>query len=131
MSEHAPINVALVDDDPSLCRAVKRLLSAAGIGCATFSSAEAFLAREDHAEPDCLLLDVQLGGMSGFDLHRKLTAMGRLLPIIYVTAHDESEARQQAEQAGCFAFLRKTDPAEAILSAIRRATAEIPQMQSQ
>jgi FixJ family two-component response regulator len=131
MSEHVPINVAVVDDDPSLCRAVKRLLSAAGIDCATFLSAEAFLASEDLEAPDCLLLDVQLGGMSGFDLHRKLTAAGRPLPIIYVTAHDEPEARQQAEQAGCFAFLRKTDPAEAILAAIRRATAEIPQMQSQ
>src|SRR5882762_2116707 len=128
MNNHEPIKVAVVDDDPSLCRAVTRLLSAAGIQCVAFLSAEEFLARGDHL--DCLLLDVQLGGMSGFDLHRRLAATGNLLPIIYVTAHDEPEARQQAEQAGCVAFLRKTDPAEAILAAIRRATADMPQMQS-
>src|SRR5262249_29472858 len=119
MSSHQSIKVAVVDDDASLCRAVKRLLSAAGIGCECFLSAEEFLESQTAVQPDCLLLDVQLGGMSGFELQRKLAEEGRELPIIFVTAHDEPEARQQALNAGCIAFLRKTDPAEVILTAIR------------
>jgi FixJ family two-component response regulator len=129
MSNHQPIKVAVVDDDVSLCRAVKRLLSAAGIDCACYLSAEEFLECGKAVEPDCLLLDVQLGGMSGVELQRKLAEEGRELPVIFVTAHDEPEPREQALNAGCVAFLRKTDPAETILNAIRSA-AESPQVQS-
>lgn len=127
MKNQQAIKVAVVDDDASLCRAVKRLLSAAGIECDCFLSAEEFLERGNGA--DCLLLDVQLGGMSGFELQRKLTEEGREIPIVFVTAHDEPEARQQALNGRCAAFLRKTDPAQTILDAIRSA-AELPQVHS-
>jgi FixJ family two-component response regulator len=129
MSNHRPIKVAVVDDDASLCRAVQRHLAASGIECECFLSAEQFLESRTEAEPDCVLLDVQLGGMSGFELQRKLADEGRDLPIIFVTAHDEPDAREQALSAGCVAFLRKTDPAETILEAIRSA-AGLPHVQS-
>jgi FixJ family two-component response regulator len=123
MTADRTINVALVDDDASLCKAVSRLLSGVGIKSIAYASAEAFLA--DHAQPalDCLLLDLQLGGMSGFDLQRHLVAAGSALPTIFLTACDEPEARAQAQRGGCVAYLRKTDPGQALIEAIRRAVA--------
>jgi FixJ family two-component response regulator len=116
-----PIQVAVVDDDASLCRAVSRLLSAAGIGCRTYDSGEAFLREQSQAEHNCLLLDIQLGGMSGFDLQRELALAGRNIPIIFITAYDEPETREEAQRLGCAAYLRKTDSGQAVIQAIRTA----------
>jgi FixJ family two-component response regulator len=66
------------------------------------------------------LLDVQLGGMSGIELGRRLVAEGRYAPFIYLTAHDDPEVRTGAEEAGCAAFFRKTDRGADVLDAIRR-----------
>lgn len=121
MSELHQTRVAVVDDDESLCRALSRLLRAEGMSAVTYHSAAAFLA--DTAKPrfDCLVLDIQLGGMSGIELHRQLNATGSTPPVIYVTAHDEPGAREEAQAAGCAAYFSKTDPGEAVLQAIRRA----------
>jgi len=116
----SPFQVAVVDDDPSLCRSLGRLLRAAGMRPVTYGSAEAFLA--DSAQPpfDCLVLDVQLGGMSGLELGHWLAAEGGAPPIIYVTAYDDAETRRRAERAGCSAYFRKTDGGDGLLEAIRR-----------
>src|SRR5437016_6578724 len=90
------VRVAIVDDDPSLCKALARLLSASGIAPAAYESAEAFLADEANQNFDCLILDIELGGMSGLDLQRSLSALGRELPIVFITAHDEPELAEQA-----------------------------------
>ena len=113
--------VAVIDDDESLCRSVGRLLRAAGIEAVMYDSAEAFL--EDTKKPqfDCLLLDIQLGGMSGIELNQELAASGSTTPVIFITAHDEPEVRVKALQTPCVAYLRKTEPAEAVLAAIRKA----------
>ena len=116
-------NVAIVDDDASLCKAMSRLLAAAGIESATYASAESFLDSRSGFEPDCLVLDIQLGGMSGFELRQHLAAMGGTPSIVFVTAHDEPEIRQQAERCGCVAYLQKTDSGEAVIEAVRRAVA--------
>ena len=115
----------VVDDDTSLCRAVARLLAAGGIESRCYPSAEAFL--DDHTDkaPDCLMLDLQLGGMSGFELHRDLIARGRCIPTIVITADDTPEARDQAQSAGCEAFFLKTDPGDAILGAVRRVLSAV------
>lgn len=115
------ISVAIVDDDPSLCRSLARLLKASGFEATTFLSAETFLER-DTRDFDCLVLDIQLGGMSGLDLGRQLATDGSKVPVIYLTALDELEFRQQAMEAGCHAYFRKSDSGSTILSSIRGIT---------
>ena len=120
MSKSEPIYVAVVDDDERLCRSLSRLLRAAGIQPITYASAEAFLADTKHPQFDCLVLDIQLGGMSGIELAHRVVAEGGHTPIIFITAHDDPEARAEAEAAGCVAYFRKTDSGAEVLEAIRR-----------
>jgi FixJ family two-component response regulator len=120
MSKSKPIYVAMVDDDENLCRSLARLLRAAGFQPITYASAEAFLADTKHPQFDCLVLDIQLGGMSGIELAQRIVAEGRHAPIIFITARDDPEARAEAEAAGCKAYFRKTDSGDEILEAIRR-----------
>ena len=121
MSTPGQTYVAIVDDDESACRALGRLLRAEGIQAVSYLSAEAFLADAKRPLFDCLVLDIELGGMSGIDLHRQLHASGSSTPVIYVTAHDEPETREAAQAAGCAAYFRKTAPGREVLQAIRRA----------
>jgi len=118
-----PIYVAVVDDDERLCQSYSRLLRAAGLQPITYLSAEAFLADKKQPQFDCLVFDVQLGGMSGIELSRQLTAAGGRTPCIFITAHDDPEARAAAEAAGCAAYFRKTDSGADVLEAIRRVAA--------
>ncbi len=115
------IHVAVVDDDESYARALGRLLHASGLEPWLYTSAEAFLQDTTHPPPDCLVLDIQLGGMSGLELRQHLTAMGRPTPVIFITAHDEVGVREEAERVGCSAYLRKPVAAEPLLAAIRKA----------
>ena len=80
MSSTKKITVAIVDDDTSLCHAMDRLLRAAGFQAVTYLSGEAFLEDPEHGRADCILLDIQLGGMSGFELQNLLTASGSTTP---------------------------------------------------
>jgi len=80
MSEANKISVAIVDDDASLCNAMERLLRAAGFQSSAYPSAEAFLADRRRERLDCILLDIQLGGMSGFELQSYLAASGSTVP---------------------------------------------------
>ena len=118
-----PLHVAVVDDDEYFCRSLDRLLRAAGMQAVTYPSGEAFLADSRHPRFDCLVLDIELGGMSGIELGRRLVAEGRYAPFIYLTAHDDPGARAAAEAAGCAAFFRKTAPGADVLSTIRRVAA--------
>jgi FixJ family two-component response regulator len=119
------INIAVVDDDDSFLRAIGRLLRAAGFEPVGYSSAEAFLADTSHASPDCAVLDIHLGGMSGLDLRRQLLAQGSTLPVIFVTAHDEPNIRDEAQRAGCAAYLRKPVPGKLLIEAITKAVKAI------
>jgi FixJ family two-component response regulator len=123
MSTTTPIYVAVVDDDEGLCRSLARLLRAAGMQPMTYASAEAFLADSKQPKFDCLVLDIQLGGMSGIQLGRQLVAEGGHAPFIFLTAHDDPAARADAAAAGCVAFFQKTDAGAEVLEAIRRAVA--------
>lgn len=111
----------MVDDDESFGRAIGRLLRAAGFEPVGYSSAEAFLADTARAQPDCLVLDIHLGGASGLELRRHLTALGRTTPVIFVTGHDEPKIRDEAQQVGCSAYLRKPVPRQSLLEAIGKA----------
>lgn len=118
-SFRADARVAVIDDD-SLCRSLARLLRASGIESVVYHSAGEFLDDASHPRFDCLLLDVQLGGMSGIELARRLAGRGSTVPVIFITAHDEPEVREQALGVGCAAYLRKSDPGEAVVDALRR-----------
>jgi FixJ family two-component response regulator len=115
--------VAVVDDDESVCRSFARLLRAAGMQAITYDSAESFLADRKHPQFSCLVLDIQLGGISGIELAQRLAAVGRPTPVVFITAHDDPEARSAAEALGCAAYFRKTDSGEEVLDAIRKAAA--------
>lgn len=121
MSGMSHISVAIIDDDESLCRSMGRLLKAASYQAISFSSAEEFLADPAHPRFDCILLDIQLEGMSGLELHERLISEGDGTPVVFITAHDAPEVRAQAESAGCAGYFRKSDPGADVLTAIRRA----------
>jgi len=115
----APL-VYVIDDDPSLLRALRRLLGAGGFRVCTFSSAEEFL-ESARSTPACLVLDVHLGGLSGLDLHERLLASGRRIPVVFITAHDDAVARERAHRAGAIDYLRKPFNDETLIAGIKRA----------
>ena len=121
MSNQGIIYVAVVDDDESVCRSFARLLRTAGFQSITYASAEAFL--EDTKRPrfDCLVLDVQLGGLSGLELSQRLAAVHDDTPVVFITAHDDPKVRTEAETSGCAGYFRKTDSGVLVLEAITRA----------
>ncbi len=121
MSSTRNIYIAVIDDDESLCRSMSRLLRAAHFQPITYPSAESFLEDTKRPKFDCLLLDIQLKGMSGLELSRRLSAVRDATPIIFITAHDDPEVRAQAEASGCAGYFRKSDSGSDILAAINRA----------
>jgi FixJ family two-component response regulator len=120
------LRVGIVDDDTSHCRALARLLRASGMETLTFASAEEFLERRNGSVIDCLVLDIQLGGMSGFELQSRLAATGLAPPVVFLTAHEDPETIARAARTGC-AYVKKTEPGPVLLEAIRRAVADHPQ----
>jgi len=127
MSSNPHTYVAVVDDDQSVRRSFARLLRAAGVMPVTYASAESFLADKKHPQFDCIVLDVQLGGMSGIELGTVLArSEGDHAPVIYITAHDDPETRAKAEATGCAAYFRKNDSGADVLEAIHRLTGMLP-----
>jgi FixJ family two-component response regulator len=112
--------VAVVDDDPSVLRALHRLIQLNGYTVESFASAQDFLDASIRCRPDCLVLDVHLNG-SGFELQARLTADGMKIPIIFITAHDDDATRRRIEESGAVAHLWKPVDGQALLQAIRRA----------
>ena len=118
--------VSIVDDDESLRRSVKNLLTSVGFQVETFASAEAFLQSAHRADTRCVVLDLRMPGMSGLDLLLHLAADGSPIPVVILTAHSDDEARRRMLQAGAVAFLGKPFHGEALVGAVRRALAEHP-----
>jgi aquaporin Z len=119
----ANLVVYVVEDDASVRRAVTRLLRAHGLQTVAFASAEAFLQAGSRASEACLLLDVQMPGMTGWELLTALQAAGRTLPVIIITAHTEEAPPERARQAGIVAYLRKPFDELALLEALQRVNA--------
>ena len=111
--------IGVVEDDPSFLRALRRLLSAAGFSVATFASAEEFLASESVGSTACLVLDVHLGGMNGFDLQQRLATAGVPIPTIFITARDDPMTGERARSG--VAYLRKPFREAALIGAIQQA----------
>ncbi|HXU89467.1 MAG TPA: response regulator [Methylomirabilota bacterium] len=116
--------VCVVDDDVSLLRALGRLLRAAGFTVETYSSAEEYLDTRHSARPACLVFDVRLGAMSGFELYERLRESGTAPPVVFITAHDDWATRERARRAGAVQYLRKPFEEAALIDALSRATAQ-------
>ena len=113
--------VAVVDDDASVRRALTRLLQSAGIRALTYASATEFLDAGLSSAPECLILDIHLGGMSGLELLSRLRESGHNLPVLIITAHDDAQAREAAARGGCAAYLCKPLDAKVLLEEIATA----------
>lgn len=113
--------IAIVDDDESIRRTTTFLIKSFGFRAAAFESAQHFLMSGQLLDTSCLIADVQMPGMSGFQLQTKLAAAGRAVPIIFITGHNNGESRQHAMQAGAVAFLGKPFSDEELLESIHLA----------
>ena len=113
--------LAVIDDDPGMRRAMQLLLSAYGYLIYTFDSAEAFLGVAATSRAKCLIVDIQLGDISGVDMARQLANSDCKFPIIFMTGLDDEAISSQAEQLGCVAYLRKPFAADLLIEAIVRA----------
>lgn len=114
--------VAVIDDDESVCRSIKRLLRSAGIEAETFSSGSEFLdtlAAAPSYRPACVILDVQMPGINGLEVQRQLLPMS--LPVIVITAYDETSAREAAMASGAKAYLRKPLNGAILIRAVETA----------
>jgi len=118
--------ISIVDDDRSIGEATTSLLRSCGFRAEVFSSAEAFLDSPLLDQTKCLILDVQMPGMGGLELQRRLFADSRRIPIIFITAHEDRFVRNEAMRVGAVAFLAKPFSEEALLGAIRSALADPP-----
>lgn len=113
--------VSIVDDDRSVRRALRRLVQAAGYSVETFASGLEFLDSRPSGRTACLVLDVHLDGMSGFDVLSRLAAAGVVIPTIFITAHDDTLTRERVRHSRAVAYLRKPFDKRALLDAIAAA----------
>jgi FixJ family two-component response regulator len=123
MSNAKPL-IAIVDDDESVCRALKRLVRSLGMNAETFASGQQFLDLIEAMpsfRPDCLVVDVQMPGLNGLEVQERLATNGNPLPVIFITAHDEAVPRERALAAGAVAFVRKPFQDELLIKTLRVA----------
>ena len=111
--------IAVVDDDEAIREAIQSLLRSVGLRAAVFASAEDFWHAGQLQATDCLIVDVRMPRMSGLELQRQLAAANYSMPIIFITAHGDDEARALALRAGAVAFLDKPFSDEVLLRAVQ------------
>lgn len=114
--------ISIVDDDLSVRRALRRLVGSAGYAVETFGSAREFLRSTPASRSSCLVLDIYLEGMNGFELVEQLAADRVRIPVIFMTAHDDAVTRERIRRSGVAGYLGKPFGGEALLGAIRRVT---------
>ena len=119
---HSDAIIAIVDDDLSVCEGLDSLIRSVGWRAESFASAQEFLARAAAEPPSCLILDLQLPGLSGLDLQRRMAAIGLEIPIVFLTGHGSIPTSVQAMKAGATEFLTKPVDEEEILRAVHEAT---------
>jgi len=115
------ITIFIVDDDRSVRRALKRLVKIAGFRAKTFASAREFWDSERFRSTGVLILDVRMPGLSGLELQKQIIDSDSDMPIIFITAHEDIQARTKALEAGAVAFLQKPFEDQALIDAINSA----------
>ncbi len=115
--------IAVLDDEPEMRKALRRLLTCCSCRVTEYERGEDLLAALEAALPDCLLLDLHMAGVNGFDVLEALRTRQIPLPTVVITAHDEPATAARAQGLGACAYLRKPVERDALLSAIAAATA--------
>jgi FixJ family two-component response regulator len=110
--------VAVVDDEEPIRRALERLFRSAGLETETFASGAAMLEDLARREPDCVVLDLHMPGMSGFELQGLLAQRARRIPVVVLTGQDTPETFARATAGGASAYLRKPVDGDALLAAV-------------
>lgn len=110
--------IYIVDDDDSIRRALGRLFRAEGLTAEAFMSGEAFLAALPTEASGCVVMDIRMPGLTGYDVQERLRSRGQTIPVIALSAQDDSEARQRARELGAVAFFRKPVDDQALLDSI-------------
>ena len=113
--------VCIVDDDESVRKALSRLIESLGMRAEAFASPEDFLSRAVEEQIACLLFDIQLPGMDGFELHDRTVEAGLDSPVIFITAHPDDRTRARARRADAVAYLEKPFNDQTLLDAIETA----------
>ena len=121
MSTQSPRRVSIVDDEAPVREALKSLMRSARFDVETFASAEEFLGSERLHDTECLILDLYLPGMTGFELQQRLSADRKDIPIIFITAHADEPVRRRALEAGAVEMLGKPVRRDALFKAIQAA----------
>ncbi len=113
--------VCIVDDDPSILKALARLVGAAGYRVKTYDRASAFLDSRLPRGPKCLILDLRMPGLGGLEVQRELATRGMSLPVIFLTGYGDVPSSVEAMKAGALDFLIKPVRGAALLEAVRSA----------
>jgi len=113
--------VAIVDDEDTVRRALERLFRSAGIESEVFSGGATFLDSLRSHQPDCVVLDLHMPGVTGFDVQARLRELDFHIPVVVITGHDTPESRGRVHDLGAAAYLRKPVAAKALLEAIQNA----------
>jgi FixJ family two-component response regulator len=113
--------ISIVDDDLSVREATRGLVRSLGYRAAAFASADEFLQSDSLDETSCLITDLQMPGVNGIELQRRLIAQGRSVPTIFITAFPEENAQRTALEAGAVGFLNKPFSEESLLSCLKLA----------
>ncbi len=120
MTEIRPV-AFVIDDDSSVRRSLSRLLRSAGYSVETFSSAEEYLGREPFAGIGCIILDVQMPGLSGMDLQAELSKPGHSMPIVFITGHSDIPMSVEARKKAAVHFVSKPFDDNELLQAMSEA----------
>ncbi|WP_245444705.1 response regulator transcription factor [Microvirga sp. KLBC 81] len=121
--QKAPV-ISIVDDDESVRDAIRSLLRALGYVVDTFASAEDYLQSPHLSDTSCLITDIQMPGMNGFELQRRLVSKGLQMPVIFMTAFPEEAVSRLARDAGAVSLLSKPFDEQALISCLDRALTE-------
>ena len=120
MSDSTPV-IAILDDEPEMRKALRRLLTCRGFRVEEYERGEDLLAALVSRPVDCLLLDLHMAGINGFDVLEAFRSRQIAVPVIVITAHDEPGTRERVQALGACAYLKKPVDREALLSALASA----------
>jgi len=110
--------IAVLDHEESVRQAIERLLRAAGLAVECFATGQEFIDSLQQHQPACLVLDLHMPGMSGFEVQAELAKSGRSVPVVVITGHDTPESHQRALDGGAAAYFRKPVAGRALLASI-------------